>query len=125
MLSFPFFYKIGESFGIISDYAAQKEQMLFRVWPNHYYLFNGLVSNLVFDIGYFFSLIFSIGYFIVVRKFSPIQGNMSINRLLMLTILAPMSIMCIFNSWMNTITYNFVLLYALVIYVYLNFTKKY
>lgn len=123
-LSFPLLGLVSEKLGIISDFNLQKKMTVYRMWPNNYYTFNGLVSNLLFDFGYIGTVLFALIYYFFVKKLSPIKRVINIEQLLVLTVLVILPMTSIFNSWMNVSSYNFVLIYAWIIYTYLKLKTK-
>lgn len=123
-LSFPLLYIIANKLQLIHYPAGTLEDKLLIVWGDNSNVFNGLIANLLFDLGYFGTFFFAITYFIGLRLFRPIRGKMSFNSLLILGIFFILPAMGIFNSHMRLYAYNALIVYTLIVSLCVFFFKK-
>ena len=110
----------------IGDYTVAKHKLLRRkLWPYHYYTFNGLVGYFVYDFGYFFALLISLIYYYIIRKLKPYNNSISIFNLLILVLLIQIPIFAIFYSALGGIVFPAFLLIPILIYLRPTTKKRY
>lgn len=117
--SFPFLYTILDKLGFINNYANNLLYQEIAIWPNHYWLFNGLVPNLLFDFGYIGTFIFAIIYVFLLKRFCPKKNIITFPKMLFLSLFFIIPAMSIFGSWLRNPFYHFSLVYAIIFYLYL------
>lgn len=118
-LSFPLLLIIADKLQII-DYADNTLMFtLESIWGEYYDKFHGLIANLLFDFGYAGTTLFVLLYALVLHGIRPIKGIISFPHLLILGPLFFLPAMGIFGYEMKSTSYNLLIVYSLMIYVYL------
>ena len=85
-----------------SDYQKYVE----RLWPDHYQFFNGFTAYTVYDWGGIIAFIFCIAYYLYIRSG---KKGLTINKLMVSSLLLQLPLCSIFYSQMNIILYCLVL----------------
>jgi len=88
-----------------------------KLWPLHWYKFNGFVAYSIYDYGYILAILFSGFYFYVVRRNMPKKNTISLVSLFVLVLLIQIPLMAIFYSTVSAII--FPVLFLIPIYFYL------
>ncbi len=100
------------------------DNKLYAIWGNHYNSFNGLVANLLFDLGYIGTICFALLYMLVLRIFKPVRGKITFNALLVLGVVFIIPAMGIFNSQMRSFVYNALIIYSIIMCMYIYVKNK-
>lgn len=105
---------------IIDFEASEYSELRKKLWPEHYYTFNGFVSYSVFDFGYIGTIIITLLYYYYVSKFSPKKSTVSLEDLFSVSLLIQIPLFAIFYSSISIIIIP--LLFLVVINFYLKTT---
>ncbi|TXD50337.1 MULTISPECIES: O-antigen polymerase [unclassified Polaribacter] len=116
--SFSALLSLLEQYGIINEYnyLEIREEML----PDNYWLFNGLVSELVYDFGYIITFILAIFYYLIVKKLRPIGNAMSLKNAFIIILLLQVPLLAIFYSSVASLVMPLILLIPIYLYLYLS-----
>ena len=120
-ISFPLVLEIANKAKIINYSSDRMESELNSVWGDLYDRFNGIVPNLIFDLGYAGAIIFAMLYAFSLRCLGPTEGNISFSKMLTLGVMFMLPAMGIFGYAMRMATYNAAVLYAVIVYIYMTF----
>lgn len=102
----------------IIKYDTDKYNTLKRkLWPKHYYTFNGYAPYVVYDFGYIGAFAVSILYAILVFGCRPRNGKISIEKLFYIVLLIQLPLMAIFYSTLSTIIFTFLYLIPIILYL--------
>lgn len=116
-LSFPLLYVTARKLQLIHYPVGTLGDTLKSVWGEYHHTFNGLIANLVFDLGYLGTTLFAIIYFIVVFRLKPVRGRITFNSFLVLGVIFIIPAMGIFNSHLRLIFYNALIIYTITAYL--------
>lgn len=119
-LSFPLFLIIANKLQLIDYNPDMIGEALYSMWGSYSDKFNGLIANLLFDIGYLGIILFVVIYLLLLRKLKPIRGQISFTKLLMLGQMFAIPAMGIFSSVMSLVSYNTLIIFSIIIYIYMN-----
>jgi hypothetical protein len=114
-LSFPLLFAIANKLQIIYYPEGTIETKLYSLWGDHFNSFNGLIANLLFDLGYLGTILFALLYLLVLRIFIPVRGKIKFNALLILGVIFIIPAMGIFNYQMRSLVYNALTIYSVMI----------
>lgn len=93
-----------------------------RLWPQHWYTFNGFVAYSVYDYGYILTIIFCSVYAFVIIRLRPKNNTISIINLFYLVLLIQVPLMAIFYSSVGGML--FPAFFLIPIYIYLKIKWK-
>lgn len=112
--------KLMKQYSIIDkfDYSKAREEML----PDNYWLFNGLVSELVYDFGYLITFFLAVFYHVAVKKLKPIGNSISLKNALLIVLLVQIPLFAIFYSALASLIIPLILLIPMYMYLYVNKT---
>lgn len=106
-------------YGIIPYESSQYSELRMRLWPSHWWTFNGFVAYSVYDYGYFLTIILCFAYFYFVKFNRPVNNSVSILNLFVLVLLIQLPLMSIFYSNAAAILMPF--LFLIPIYLYMKY----
>lgn len=101
-----------------SDYVDLRR----RLWPLHYYTFNGFVAYVIYDFGYFLAVIFSLIYYYIIIKLRPKNNQISLLNLFLIVLVIQLPLFAIFYSTLGGILIP--LLLSIPIFVYMKIPRK-
>jgi hypothetical protein len=104
-------------FGLLDYNTAEYMNLRHKLWPNHWYMFNGLVAYSVFDYGYLITVIFSLLYCYTIPRLKPVNNSIKLLNLLVIVLLIQLPLMAIFYSTVGGLTIQ--ILFLIPIYGYL------
>jgi hypothetical protein len=93
-----------------------------KIWPLHWYTFNGFVAYTVFDLGYILALISCLIYYFVIIKLKPKKNKISLSNLFLIVLLIQIPLLAIFYSAAGGILIP--LLLSIPIFIYLKISFK-
>lgn len=106
---------------ISSKTDPSNREVRMKIWPNHYYKFNGLITILVYDFGLFFTCIFCLLYMKIVYSLRPIQGQISIFSTLIFGVLITLPMMNFTGNYLEDHLYGSAIFFSILIYLYFKF----
>ena len=117
----PFLYNLIGRFLFGIEHVDEIElQTRDKIWPApYYYSFNGLVAELVFDFGYFFTLVFSLIYAHIAKSFAPRSSKTTVFHYINFGLIVTLPLFSVFGNYFGSHYFNFAILYSLVIRCYL------
>ena len=77
--------------------------------------FNGLPAVLVYDFGYSGAIIFSMIFLFIVRRYSPREGKISLNNLLLFSVFIPMPVMFFQGNHFTSAVFNLAIVYIVLL----------
>ena len=95
-----------------------------KLWPEHYYKFNGLVAYSIYDYGYFFSFILFLLYYWVVIQIRPRLGRVNLYNLFYIVLLIQIPVLAIFYSAVGAIVMPALLFIPIYFYLKISFKKN-
>jgi len=122
----PFLYNLIGRFIFGIEHAHKEElQMRAKIWPEpYYYTFNGLVAELVFDFGYFFTLVFSLIYAHIAKSLAPRSRKTTVFHYINFGLVLTVPMFSIYGNYFAVLFYNLAILYSLVIRYYIMYRIK-
>ena len=102
---------------IINFNSDDYSRIRMRLKPNKYWTFNGLVSDWVFDYGYFITIILAIAYYMIIRRIEPKNRQISLINAFVLILLIQIPILAIFYSGLSGIVIAFLILIPINMYL--------
>lgn len=95
-------------------------ELRMKIWPYHYYKFNGLITIMVYDFGLFCTFIFSILYALIVYSLRPKNGEISIFTTLTFGVLITIPAMSFVGNYFEDHLYGSAVFLSILIYLYFN-----
>jgi hypothetical protein len=102
---------------IINYDTKDYNKLVRKIWPLHYYTFNGLVAYSIYDFGYVVSSILCFLYAWSIYKMRPREHKISLLHLFYLVLLIQIPLMSIFYSAAGEILIPFLLLIPIHIFL--------
>jgi len=112
-------------FGIRSSESEGKRFIRMEILPYPWFTgFNGLVADLVFDFGYFFTIVFSLICARIINALAPRSGRTTVFRCIIFGLIISPPLFAPFGSWFCVYSYQLGILYSIFIYFYIRTTIK-
>ena len=111
-------------YGIINYNPDNYHNLQVKLWLEYWYTFNGFVAYSIYDYGYFFTMLFSILYYLLIVRFKPSNGRISLLKLFVLILLIQLPLEAIFYSTVSGIIIPFLLFIPILFYLKTTITKK-
>lgn len=90
-------------YGLINYHSADYKELRKKLWPEHHYTFNGLVSYSVFDFGYIITLILALIYYYYISKMKPKNSTIYLEDLFSVVLVIQIPLLAIFYSTISVI----------------------
>ena len=85
-------------YGLIKYNSSDYIELRQKLWPKHWYTFNGLVAYSVFDFGYIITLVIALLYYYYISKFTTSKSTISGEDLFSLVLFIQIPLFAIFYS---------------------------
>lgn len=104
--------KFKELFGVEVLNIKILRETAFGSLANH---FNGLPAVMIYDLGYLGTLLFCVIFLLIVKKFTPKKGRISLNNFLVFSVLIPMPIMFFQGNHFTSSVFNLAIIYTILL----------
>lgn len=95
-----------------------------RIWPNHWWKFNGAFAIMLYDLGYIGSFILAFFFRCIVKSFEPKNGVINIYTLLNFGLFITLPIMSVFGYFLEVFSFNCAILVSIFIWIFLKYNIK-